>query len=60
MKEILFSEYNYLIDKTDWHYHENPYNGRVLSSTNNNREAHNYTDEIMNTYIIPAIEKITD
>tara|TARA_R110001632_G_scaffold146651_2_gene263650 strand:+ start:211 stop:1278 length:1068 start_codon:yes stop_codon:yes gene_type:complete len=29
----------------------------VITSTNyNNREAHNYTDEIMNTYIIPAVE----
>ena len=31
----------------------------VITSTNyNNRNAHNYTDEIMNLYIIPAIEKI--
>ena len=27
---ILFSEYNYLIDKTDWHFHENPYFMYVL------------------------------
>ena len=30
MKGIIFSEYNYLIDKTDWHYHENPYFMYVL------------------------------
>lgn len=29
----------------------------VITSTNyNNRNAHNYTDELMNTYIIPSIE----
>lgn len=27
---IIFSEYNYLIDKTDWHFHENPYFMYVL------------------------------
>lgn len=27
---VLFSEYNYLIDKTDWHFHENPYFMYVL------------------------------
>ncbi|WP_103072156.1 helix-turn-helix domain-containing protein [Aquimarina sediminis] len=27
---LLFSEYNYLIDKTDWHFHENPYFMYVL------------------------------
>lgn len=30
IKGILFSEYNYLIDKTDWHYHEKPYFMYVL------------------------------
>ncbi len=31
----------------------------VITSTNyGNRNAHNYSDEIMNSYIIPAIEKI--
>lgn len=27
---IIFSEYNYLIDRTDWHFHENPYFMYVL------------------------------
>jgi len=27
---ILFSEYNYLTDRTDWHFHENPYFMYVL------------------------------
>ncbi|XLS29018.1 helix-turn-helix domain-containing protein [Flavobacteriaceae bacterium M23B6Z8] len=30
MNGVLFSEYDYLTDKTDWHYHENPYFMYVL------------------------------
>lgn len=30
MNGILFSEYDYLIDQTDWHFHENPYFMYVL------------------------------
>lgn len=30
MNGILFSEYDYLTDKTDWHFHENPYFMYVL------------------------------
>ena len=30
MNGILFSEYNYLADRTDWHFHENPYFMYVL------------------------------
>lgn len=31
----------------------------VLTATNyNNRNAHNYTDEIMNVFIIPAIKQL--
>ena len=27
---IIISEYDYLVDKTDWHFHENPYFMYVL------------------------------
>ncbi|MEM9721724.1 MAG: helix-turn-helix transcriptional regulator [Bacteroidota bacterium] len=30
ISDILFSEYDYLEDQTDWHYHENPYFMYVL------------------------------
>jgi hypothetical protein len=33
----------------------------VLTTTNyNNRNAHNYTDEIMGSYIVPALKQVKD